>query len=150
MTEVKTYTAKVKATDKNSKEKESADFSLTVEENDPEITSITVTTEEGLTDPVEINAKVASLSCEGGTPEYIYSLAGGTDDEKFKIEGTDVKAKEILTENTYTIKVKVTDSKSKEKASDDITITVAAGAGADDNDNGPQIFAESSSKNNKK
>ena len=92
---------------------------------DPEITSITVTPEEGLTDPVQSDTKVASLSCEGGTPEYTYTLAGGTDDEKFKIEGTEVKANQELTQNTYTIKIKVTDSKSKEKTSDDVNITVS-------------------------
>ena len=148
--EAKTYTAKVKVTDKNQKEKESADFSLTVQEDDPEITSITVTPEQSLKDPVAIDTKVASLSAEGGTPEYAYSLAGGTDDEKFKIENDEVKAKELLNENTYTIKVKVTDSKEKEKISDDVTITVSA-ASADEpvDDNSPQIFDDAPKKTKK-
>ena len=150
LTEPKTYTAKVKATDKNKKTKESAEFSIEVSADDPEITSITVTPEQELTDPVESDAKVASLSAEGGTPDYTYSLAGGTDDEKFKIEGAEVKANEQLHENTYTIKVKVTDSKSKEKVSDDVTINVTASLSDDVNDDGPQIFDESSSKKSKK
>lgn len=144
--EAKTYSAKVKVTDKNSKIKESADFSLTVQEDDPEITSITVTPEQDLKEPVVVDSKVASLSAEGGTPDYTYSLAGGTDDEKFKIESAEVKAKEQLTQNTYTIKVKVTDSKSKEKISDDVTITVSAGDSDAMSDDGPQIFTESSKK----
>ena len=91
---------------------------------DPEITSITVSPEVGLTAPVSANAKVASLSAEGGTPELTYALAGGKDDAKFQIKGTEVQAKSELDKGTYTIKVKVTDSKGKEKTSNDITITV--------------------------
>ena len=92
---------------------------------DPEITSITVTPETELKEPVAVDTKVASLSAEGGTPAYTFELAGEKDDSKFKIEGTEVKAAEELNKGEYTIKVKVVDSKEKEKTSDDITITVA-------------------------
>lgn len=91
---------------------------------DPEITSITVSPEVGLTAPVSVNAKVASLSAEGGTPTFTYTLAGGKDDAKFQIKETEVQAKSELDKGTYTIKVKVTDSKGKEKTSNDVTITV--------------------------
>ncbi len=93
---------------------------------EPEISSITVTPESELVEPISVGTKVATLSADGGTPDYTYSLAGGTDDNKFKIENNEVQAKEEINNGTYTIKVKVTDSKLKEKISEDITITVKA------------------------
>ena len=123
--QAKEYKVKVKATDTKGKEKVSEETTITVSAPaDPEITEITVTPEVGLEGTVTTGTKVASLSCTGGTADYTYTLAGGKDDAKFKISGTEVQAKEDLEKGTYTIKVKVTDSKQKEKTSDDVTITV--------------------------
>lgn len=91
---------------------------------DPEITSVTVSPEAELTDPVSVGTKVATVSVSGGTGPYTYTAGGGTNDEKFTIESEEIKAKEQLNQGTYKLKVKVTDSKSKEKISDEVTITV--------------------------
>ncbi len=45
---------------------------------EPEITSVTVSPEAELTDPVSMGAKVATVSVSGGTAPYTYTAGGGT------------------------------------------------------------------------
>lgn len=86
--------------------------------------TITVTPATGLKATLVAKTKVADISATGGIPTYTYELAGGTDDEKFEIEGSEVKNKEKLANGQYTIKVKVIDAKLNEKVSTNVVIKV--------------------------
>ena len=96
---------------------------------------MTITPEEGLQEGnanVNADAVVATLSAEGGTSPFTYSLeadeTNGVDNTSFKIDGTNVKVNETpLTEKEYKINVKVTDSKGK-TFTNHATISVAAAA----------------------
>lgn len=82
---------------------------------------MTITPEEGLqqgNENVNADAVVATLSAEGGTGPFTYTLetdeVNGVDNNSFKIDGTNVKVNTTpLTEKEYKINIKVTDSKSK-------------------------------------
>ena len=81
---------------------------------------------------VNVDAVVATLSAQGGTSPFTYSLeadeTNGVDNASFKIEGSDVKVNTIpLTEKDYKINVKVTDSKAK-TFTNHATISVSAAA----------------------
>lgn len=103
---------------------------------DPEITGLTITPQEGLQEGnanVNANAVVATLSAEGGTGPFTYTLetdeVNGADNTSFKIDGTNVKVNTTpLTQKDYKINIKVTDSKGK-TFTNHTTISVIAAAG---------------------
>ena len=100
---------------------------------DPEITGLTITSTEGLQEGnanVNADAIVATLSAEGGTNPFTYTLeadeTNGVDNDSFKIDGSNVKVNTTpLTNKDYKINVKVTDSKGK-TFTNHATISVAA------------------------
>lgn len=102
---------------------------------DPEITGLTITTQEELqqgNENVNADAVVATLSTEGGTEPFTYTLetdeVNGVDNASFKIDGTNVKVNTTpLTQKDYKINIKVTDSKGK-TFTNHTTISVAAAA----------------------
>lgn len=97
------------------------------------ITGLTITPTEGLQESnpnVNADAIVATLSAEGGTEPFTYTLetdeVNGVDNASFKIDGTNVKVNTTpLTNKDYKINIKVTDSKGK-TFTNHATISVAA------------------------
>ena len=81
---------------------------------------------------VNADAVVATLSAQGGTSPFTYTLepdeTNGVDNTSFKIEGSDVKVNTTpLTQKDYKINVKVTDTKGK-TFTNHATISVATAA----------------------
>ncbi len=98
-----------------------ATFSVTVTATAPEITNLTFTAtidlQEGQSN-VAPGAVVGTLATTGGTAQYTYAFAaGGADNSKFVIEGSNVKVgTAALTAGTYNINVEVTDINNKKLA----------------------------------
>ena len=92
-----------------------------------------ITPTEGLQEGnanVNADAVVATLSAEGGTSPFTYTLeadeTNGADNASFKIDGSNVKVNTTpLTQKEYKINIKVTDSKGK-TFTNHATISVAA------------------------
>ena len=120
-----TYIINVQVTDSNSKTMSTTGSIQVAQASYPEIDSVTIDlVNETLKESDAVtDSNIGTISVSGGTEPYEYSMEG-TDADKFKIEGTTIKTKEDLKENTYNASVKVTDSKSKEKTSDQFTLTV--------------------------
>lgn len=82
----------------------------------PEITDVTTQVTESIREGetnAQTNSVIATLGAEGGTQPYTFSLAETDDYAKFKIEGTQLKANENLTEGTYNVTIVCTDSVAK-------------------------------------
>ena len=80
----------------------------------PEINAVIITALSGLSegDPsVMAGAVVARISVNGGTSPYVYKLTSG--DDKFVLNGYQIKTKEALKEGNYEVSVSVIDKNGK-------------------------------------
>lgn len=93
------------------------EFTISVAEAYPNITSLSVEPVDSLTAPLTVDTVVANLSTEGGTAPYTYTLKGGEgDNAEFKIDGTTVKVgTQIDAGGNKNITVVVTDKNNKTK-----------------------------------
>lgn len=115
----------VRVVDAHNKEKEA---SAVINIDYPEITSVTVKPVSGLKAPVAVDTKIADITSIGGTTPITYSLpAGISNNDSFKISGTQVQAKvEIADAGSYAVVVKAADNKGKTKNSVTTAFTIAA------------------------
>ena len=109
-----TYNITINANDNYGKSA-NKDFTITVLEAYPKITSVAVNVASNLREgetSVSANYTVATITTTGGTAPYTYSVSG-TDASKFIVDENNIKAKEDLTAGTNNIIVKATDSNKK-------------------------------------
>ena len=94
------------------------EFTISVAEAFPLVTNVNAQVTPSLREGeanVQADAVVASLSTEGGTQPFIYTI-GGTDAGSFKVDNNKIKVNTTpLTAKTYNITVTSTDKNSKSK-----------------------------------
>lgn len=104
------------------------EFTISVAEAFPLVTNVNAQVTPSLREGeanVQADAVVASLSTEGGTQPFIYTI-GGTDAGSFKVDNNKIKVNTTpLTAKTYNITVTSTDKNSKSKTVS-VKITVKA------------------------
>lgn len=104
------------------------EFTISVAEAFPLVTNVNAQVTPSLREGeanVQADAVVASLSTEGGTQPFIYTI-GGTDAGSFKVDNNKIKVNTTpLTAKTYNITVTSTDKNSKSKTVP-VKITVKA------------------------
>lgn len=117
----------VKVVDKHGKIK-TADGIIIIEGEKPDIESVRVYPISGLKAPVVVDTKVADIVTTGGSEPYTYTLpAGISNNDSFKISGSEVLVKEEITEGgSYAVMVKATDKYNKTKNSVTTAFTIAA------------------------
>ena len=117
----------VKVVDTHGKVK-TADGIIVIEGEKPDIDNVRVYPVSGLKVTVAANTKVADIVTTGGSEPYTYTLpAGISNNDSFKISGSEVLAKEdISNAGSYAVMVKATDKYNKTKNSVTTAFTIAA------------------------
>ncbi len=111
-----TYSITINANDNYGKSS-TKDFTITVLEAYPKITSINVNIATNLREgeaSAAANYTVATMNAVGGTAPYTYSISG-KDADKFIVDENNIKSKEDLTAGTNNIIIKATDNHNKTK-----------------------------------
>nr|DAQ36250.1 MAG TPA: capsid protein [Caudoviricetes sp.] len=117
----------IKVVDKHGKVK-TAEGTIVIESEKPDIDNVRVYPVSGLKVTVAANTKVADIVTTGGSEPYTYTLpAGISNNDSFKISGSEVLAKEdISNAGSYAVMVKATDRYKKTKNSVTTAFTIAA------------------------
>lgn len=99
-----------------------------IEGEKPDIDNVRVYPISGLKAPVAVDTKVADIVTTGGSEPYTYTLpAGISNNDSFKISGSEVLVKKEITEGgSYAVMVKATDKYNKTKNSVTTAFTIAA------------------------
>ena len=117
----------IKVVDTHGKVK-TADGTIVIESEKPDIENVRVYPVSGLKVTVAADTKVADITTTGGSEPYTYTLpAGISNNDSFKISGSEILAKEDISEaGSYAVMVKATDKYNKTKNSVTTAFTIAA------------------------